>query len=698
MNFSFDAYQTQTIISFLGIFILGLVTALKEPGNKLNLSAAFFYFTVSLWQLDLYIIKGAHSPEEAALASRILRPAMIMMPVAFLYLAGTLTKTKGRMIIFERIMLAVAVIDVLLNTAGIGVAGFVQKPGLGYVALPDTIYTIYFFIVAFGMAGGFILLIKKYFSRGILAGEKIQIHYLALGIAIGLLGGLTNILTIYGLNVYPMAGFCVLIFLILVTYAIFSHDILNVRDLLQKTIMYCVTAAVIASIYILCGYFILSRINNGVFRAAVFFLITLLITVSVNPVLKVFDRFTKKALLISSYDFQVLLQRVIMQLRLIKDIEPLFARAIESVTDILKLKSSVMFFWDQSKKCYVLYSECKNDSVVVPQSHPLIMYFTGRKDALYYKKIYDDFTYSTRLKKDYPMIDVEGILDFLKKYDAEICLPIFIEGEVKGFWIIGGKRDKSVFQRDEVVWLQNVCSQLSMRVENIMLYDRILSSDRLATLGKISAAVAHEIRNPLTGLSGFVQMALSDRTNKAVMDKFLEIAPGEFKRLEKLTDNLLALSHTAVLKKEDTDITGLIKNVNELMAHTYRDKKITVSEYYADMPRVRADGEQIRQLFLNVIMNAVHAMPGGGVLECRAGSDEQDGRKYAKIIFRDNGRGFDEAVLCRAFEPFFTTRADGTGLGLAISKNIIEAHGGSIKAENDPKGGCAVIICLPFKN
>ena len=99
-----DAYQFQTIISFLGIMALGILTVIKEPGNRLNVSAAFFYIAVALWQLDLFFIKGAGSVEAANLTSRILRPAMLLMPVAFLRFSALFTKTRGRIFILERVM------------------------------------------------------------------------------------------------------------------------------------------------------------------------------------------------------------------------------------------------------------------------------------------------------------------------------------------------------------------------------------------------------------------------------------------------------------------------------------------------------------------------------------------------------------------------------------------------------------------
>jgi signal transduction histidine kinase len=682
-----DAYQIQTIISFLGIMALGILTVIKEPGNRLNISVAFFYIAVALWQLDLFFIKGAFSAEQANSVSRILRPAMLLMPVAFLRFSILLTKTGGRALLLERVMAIYAGILVVLNSLGFGVKGFVFKEGMGYVASPDLIYRLYMLLVAVNMLTGFYLMLKKYYSKDCLAAEKTQIQYMVLGIGIGFTGALTNILNIFGFNfIYPVAGFCVLVFFCLTTYAILSNDMLNVRELLQKAIAYAFTAAIAAVIYGIYFYMLYAGITPGVFRVTSFFIITLMIILAIDPTFKMLDRMTRKAFFISNYDFQVLLQNVLIEIGLIKEYGPLFERTITNAVKVLKLKSSVMFFYDNEKKCFVLYSPRRNENVCIAEKHPIFEYVGARKDAVAYKKIVDDVTYYYRPKKEYININIDEVLSLLREYGAEICIPLMMGGEIKGLWIIGAKANNSVFQREEVSWLKNIAVQLSVIAENIMLYDKLINSERLAMLGKMSAAVAHEIRNPLTGLDGFVQMVRADRGNKAAMDRFLDIAPEEFRRLEKLTDNLLALSHTSALKIEELDLVKLLDNVNDLMEHTFRTKNIKVIKNYSGALPVKADVKQIRQVVLNIIMNSIQAMEKGGTLGISCAVKEVYGKNYSTLYFWDSGPGFDEKTLGKIFEPFFTTKADGTGLGLAISKNIMEAHGGFIRAGNSGSG------------
>ena len=344
---------------------------------------------------------------------------------------------------------------------------------------------------------------------------------------------------------------------------------------------------------------------------------------------------------------------------------------------VLKLKNSVMFFYDHEKKCFVLYSPRRDENVCIEEDHPIFGYFGARKEAVTYKKIVDDITYYYRPREEYRNINVDAVLSLLREYGAEICIPVIINGEIKGLWIVGEKKNNSVFQREEISWLKNIAVQVSVMAENIMLYDKLINSERLAMLGKMSAAVAHEIRNPLTGLNGFVQLVRSDRGNKAAMDRFLDIAPGEFKRLEKLTDNLLALSHVSALRIEEVELAKLLDNVYDLMEHTFKINNIRVVKNYKSPITVKADVKQIRQVVLNIVMNAVQAMEAGGTLEISSGVEPMYGKNYTAVYFRDSGAGFDEKLRRGFLSRFLQLKRTGPGWGSPYQRTLWRPMEGS---------------------
>jgi signal transduction histidine kinase len=692
---SVDFYQFQTIVSFTGIFIFGAITFLKSPGNRLNIAAAAFFICVSLWQLDLFIIRGAQSLEAANLSSRIFRPALIFVPVTLLSFAILLTKSRGKILLLEKIMYLTGVLGTVMCFTGIGFKPMVYKHGIGYTAQADLIYILIIITIASSLCGVFFALLRKYFSKDILSQEKKQLQYLMLGVTAGFVGAVINLLNIFGLKIFPIAGFLILVFFALIAYSVLTYDLMNIKELFQKTLMYILTAAIIVVIYSILNQMVFEHIGNNWYKTVLFSICTLFIVLGFEPTLKILDRITRKAFFISNYDFQVLLQHVLFRIRFLKDFEEIFAVASANVVNILKLKNSMFFFWDTCRECFVLYAARKDEEVCLSVRHPLFAYLSLKKELIYYKKLKDDMAYDMTLSKNYRELDVLEMTQLLKKYDAEICVPVLMNGEVKGIWIIGEKTSKAIFTREEINWIKNIAAQISIIIENITLYSQLLKSERFAMLGKMSAAVAHEIRNPLTGLNGFVQMINADRGNSEALNKFLKIAPGEFKRLGKLTDNLLALSRTTALRQEEKDLTKIIDETLELTSHLLRDRNISIVVNYLPVPKVSVETEQIKQLVLNIIINASQAMEKGGSLDITVNEGEISDKNYVIAAFSDSGPGINEGILGRIFEPFFTTKAEGTGLGLAISRNIMEAHGGLISAENNMVRGCTVRLFFP---
>jgi K+-sensing histidine kinase KdpD len=570
-------YGINAFISFIVVFVVAILPILQDRKNKLYIWLSVLNLGAAFWQLDLFFLSTVDTAEAANLTSRLLRPAMLIIPFCFYNFALQLTKFKetGNLKTINRALLLSTAVSIILNIMGLGFNGCLYKPNYGYVPRIDLIYL--FFMINFfsGIGTSFVIMIKKYYSRDITIVERLQLQYITLALFIVVLSAVTNILNIIGFNVLLLGTFGMFIYFILVTYAILSYDILNIRDIFQKTLMYMLTASFVAGIYLITYFYILPAVDGQGYRYSILGIVTLLITIAVGPTLNFMDKITRKALFISYYDFQVILTFVLNKLKFLKNLEDLFSETAENIRNILKLKAAAVYFWDAEKKCYLLHGQKKDEPVCIEESHPLVVYIKNKKSVIYFKRIYDDFTYNFIEKHEYGGMDIKEAIDFLKMFNAEICLPLVLNEEIKGFWIIGEKINKEALRNEEIHWLENVISQVSIMIENIFLYNQIIGSERLVMLGEMAAAVAHEIRNPLTGLSSFVQMINEGNEKKEkIIKRFFQIAPGEFKRLEKLTDNLLALSHTAKLKPVLVKLAILMEEINEFLAHVFKKNNI----------------------------------------------------------------------------------------------------------------------------
>jgi signal transduction histidine kinase len=238
-------------------------------------------------------------------------------------------------------------------------------------------------------------------------------------------------------------------------------------------------------------------------------------------------------------------------------------------------------------------------------------------------------------------------------------------------------------------------------MENAILYKeqkerfrRMLRADKLATIGELAAGAAHEIRNPLTAVKSSLQY-LQDKNPDETARKLLTTALEETGRIEEILSGMLSLSRPSEMKKERHDLSETLRECLELISFQARKNKVVIVQAYPAAPIVLvADRSQLKQLFLNILLNAVQAMPDGG--EIRVQASVPDGVK-ALVSVADTGEGILEENLDRIFDPFFTTKKGGTGLGLSICYGIVKSHEGEIEAKSRPGQGTTVIVKLPLE-
>jgi signal transduction histidine kinase len=218
--------------------------------------------------------------------------------------------------------------------------------------------------------------------------------------------------------------------------------------------------------------------------------------------------------------------------------------------------------------------------------------------------------------------------------------------------------------------------------------------ERLSALGNMAAAVAHEIRNPLNAVSMGLQR-LRVEFQPAETDEYralLDVVQGEVRRLNAIVEDFLSLARPFSLRPEPIIVRALVDEVLLLADGEARATGITTEREIArDLPSLHADRDRIKQVLLNLVLNAIQAMPGGGRLTL--GASVSGGALAFDVS--DTGSGIAPEILPRLFEPYVTTKAKGLGLGLAIARRIVEAHGGTIEAGNRPEGGSRFRVTLP---
>ncbi|MEJ2183269.1 MAG: ATP-binding protein [Nitrospirota bacterium] len=226
--------------------------------------------------------------------------------------------------------------------------------------------------------------------------------------------------------------------------------------------------------------------------------------------------------------------------------------------------------------------------------------------------------------------------------------------------------------------------------------DSLGNLEKMFTLGELAGAIAHEIKNPLAGISGAIQviaddLPAGDRRREVFRDILKEID-----RLDKSVRNLLGFARPPEPHLVIAPLGDVIHSVGELLAGQAKKQSVDVTILLGGGPeKVLMDPEQMRQALLNVAMNALHAMPGGGTLTMTARGREEDGA--VEIAVADTGKGIEREEVGKLFVPFYTTKPGGSGLGLAITKGIVEKHGGEVTVQSRVGEGTTVRITLPVR-
>ncbi len=242
-------------------------------------------------------------------------------------------------------------------------------------------------------------------------------------------------------------------------------------------------------------------------------------------------------------------------------------------------------------------------------------------------------------------------------------------------------------------YYQKTINDLS--AENLKLYRDLLQSEKLAALGTMSAGLAHEIKNPLASIKGLTQILPDNLDDREFILKYTEIVPRQLDRINSIVENLLRIGKPSKYSVSEADLSRVLKDIIHLIRPQAEKSRIKIVDEVPPDLLVMGDWEQLTQAFMNLMLNAMEAMPSGGQLRVRGDRFKgESGIEKLLVEIADTGAGIPADDLGRIFDPFFTTKDRGSGLGLAITYRIIKEHGGEIEVRSEEGKGTEFKIWL----
>lgn len=242
--------------------------------------------------------------------------------------------------------------------------------------------------------------------------------------------------------------------------------------------------------------------------------------------------------------------------------------------------------------------------------------------------------------------------------------------------------------------LERSCRALAEQSQRIIaIEEQLRRAERLSTLGEMAAVLAHEVRNPLASIRGSAEILRDDYAAENPKYEFLELQIKETERLNRVVEDFLRLARSdKPARLQPCNLQEELETIITLASGEARERQVQLQLLPGkEQALVQADGDKLRQAFLNIIINALQATAAGGQVTI---SIAEEGDDY-RLNFCDNGSGISATELGQIFEPFYTTKQDGTGLGLAVTRKIIEQHNGTITMKSKPAAGTRVVVTLP---
>jgi signal transduction histidine kinase len=413
----------------------------------------------------------------------------------------------------------------------------------------------------------------------------------------------------------------------------------------------------------------------------------------------------KKTLFRESHDTYETLMAFSKSLVTILDLKSLTGEIVRTLVNVLGAKTASLYLRDQEKGAYVLSTS------VGQESEGLQSLRFRKEDSLPQHLLHvASIVVREELEHRGDVAVTDPILSMLKAMEAEACIPLINKGYLIGFCNLGSCSNLKMYSGEDLNMLATLGHNAAIALDNALLYEELKRSqqlmrrtDRLRSLETVAGGFAHEIRNPLTSIKTFVQLAPSRRDDPEFMNEFNLVVQDDISRIETLIEEILDYARYMELKLREEDIKEIITSCLHAVEIQANQKSITIAKDLAEnLPRILVDRQQIKQVLMNLFLNAMDAITNaeGRVTVKTHRLTKPTGDIWVQIEVADTGCGISADNIDHIFDPFYTTKhesleREGTGLGLVIVHQIIQEHGGYVEVESQVGRGTTFFVNLP---
>lgn len=699
MNWYTFNYGVGTVTSFLlGFFVLH-----RGEGRELTRRTWFLLCVfISLWHAGKFVIHVAQSDLLAQWAVYIIYLGAVFIPPAYLHFILALLDEERKNLAILIVSYLFAGVELTLLVGGWLIEGVKYYPGLGFYETPGSLYGLYFanYVIIPGFALARLILA---FYRTEIVVKRNQLKYVISSSLIGFLTGATSFLPFVTSSVPPFGAPLVYFYTLPITYAVARYRLMDIDVVIKKSLIY----ALLLLSLLIPSYLVVIWGQKLAFDTInyTFSLVTLALLIVVGFVFPKVrfrtEEALERALFQKRVDYRETLVRSSKEMVSIIDIEHLSNSLIRTVARALGTEVASLYLLDETKGVYNLKANIGGENgypqTILPKSDPLIARLIGNQEGVVKEEL--------ELAQEKP--PGLQVAKKMGEIDAEISVPIISKEKLIGILNLGRKEGKEIYSNEDLELLSTLANQAAIALENARLYENLKQSqdtlrraDRLSSLGLLTAGLAHEIRNPLVAIRTFTQL-LPERYNDAEFrEGFQGLALKEVDRICGLINDLLSFARPSRPNVAEENMNDVVDGIARILETEAKEKGVEIArDFGLNLPKVWIDREQMKQVFMNLILNAIQAMREGGsiLIATRLFSRDEAGQssQFVQVEVRDTGIGIPPENLDRIFDPFFTNKDEGSGLGLSISHQIVQEHGGYVTVESKVGVGTTFFINLP---
>lgn len=699
----------------LGLNLLLLGSALA-PDRKSHRNLLFAYLAAGLavWNLGVFGLRWTSNPDTAVAWEYFLHLGVIPIPVLFYhYVLAFLDLPRRRPALLGGYALCGAFL--LASPTPYFLRGVTESPW-GFMPSAGPLYAPFVVYFQSYLVLGLVRLVRAYRSQSS-SFKRNRTLLVILGVVVSLLGGVVDFVRfIFRWDwLYPVGIPSNALFALALGVAIVRYHLMDIGVLAKRTVLYLLTSAALAPILFI-GLWALDELLVGrapapgvgtLVRDA---LILLLVFTVALPVLRKLEGGLERVMFRRRHGVRDALVTLNRELGSLLEIGALGRTLTQGLVARVPVLHASLHLYDAAAGGFVPFAHAASEAAEAPTTSPaldtaLALWLRATARTLIVEETTFHGAAYERMRPSIARLERERVA---------LLVPLFLEGEIAGVLVFGEKLSGEIFDSEEIGLLELLASQAAIALKNSSLYedlrsrmeelrrtqDTLVQSAKLAAVGELAASVAHEINNPLMVILGNSGLLLREAAPDSPQHLRLSGIVTEANRAGKIVRDLLDFARRREPNRGPVSVPELLERALELLHAKLRRASVDVERVFdAALPAILADRDQLTQVFLNLITNAVDAMDDGGTLVLETATRQDDGRTLITVGVSDTGPGIPPEHLARIFEPFYTTKPEGrgTGLGLSVSLGIVRMHGGAIDVDSKPGRGTTMRVTLPVR-